>query len=315
MGRVALCSLALASLGCAARSQVPPDVAFAAALAGTVKVVPNVPYGASGQQVLDLYLLKTPIPPPVLLYFHGGGWTGHAKEEMGIEILPYLALGFAVANVEYRLAAEARAPAAVEDARCALRWIIQNGSANYLDPSRIVLAGGSAGGHLALIAGMAPTGGDFDRACPPAPGDPPPLPVRAILNWGGPGDLSRLAIGPESRDFAREWLGVRDGSEPELSEAQEHELRERAEWLSPRRYVHPGGPPVITVHGDSDLLIPYDQAVSLHADLDRAGVRNRLVTIRGGGHGGFDLEALTQAFQAIREFLAECGLELEPPVP
>jgi acetyl esterase/lipase len=222
---------------------------------------------------------------------------------MNVEILPYLAMGFAVANVEYRLLAEAPAPAAVADACCALRWVIRNGTDYYLDPTRIVLAGGSAGGHLALMAGMAPSG-VFDQGCEPDSGDPPSL-VRVILNWGGPGDLTALVDGPQARDFARQWLEA-EGRSPA-------ELRERAQWLSPRSYVRRDGPPVLTIHGDADSLISYGQAVSLHAELEQAGVRNRLYTIAGGGHGGFDPEAMTGAFAAIREFLIECGLTPESP--
>ena len=72
-------------------------------------------------------------------------------------MLPYLAMGFAVVNVDYRLAQVAPAPAAVEDGRCALRWVFRHAQQYSLDPERIVVGGMSAGGHLALLTAMAPT--------------------------------------------------------------------------------------------------------------------------------------------------------------
>jgi acetyl esterase/lipase len=285
---------AILGSGCSARSQVSPEVRWSAELASAIKVVPNVSYGPLHRQTLDFYLQSTPLPPPVLINFHGGGWTAHSKEEMNLEILPYLALGFAVANVEYRLANEALAPAAIQDARCALHWVIENGGDYYVDPTRVVLAGSSAGGHLALMAGMAPPDGEFDADCPGA--DPGPV-VRAILNWCGPIDLTELTQGPEPRDWALAWLG----SGPDLAE--------RARRYSPLGYVHAGGPPVVTVHGEADSLIPYSQAVRLHAALSAAEVKNRLVTIAGGGHGGFGGEATAGAMAEIQAFLAECDLK------
>jgi len=284
----------LLSLGCSPRPELSPAVRWSVQLASAVKVVPNVSYGPLPSQTLDFYLLSTPVPPPVVINFHGGGWTSHSKEEMNVEILPYLALGFAVANVEYRLAKEALAPAAIQDARCALHWVVANGGDYYVDPTRIVLAGGSVGGHLALMAGMAPSGGELDADCPGTP-DPGPA-VRAILNWDGPIDLVELTQGPKPRDWALTWLG------------SETDLAERARRYSPLSYVHPGGPPVLTVHGEADSLIPYAQAVRLHDALTAAQVKNRLVPIAGGGHGGFSSVEMAGAMAAVQTFLAECGL-------
>ena len=298
----ALRALALAGAilgsGCSTRSQLSPEVRWSAELASAIKVVPNVSYGPLDRQTLDFYLQSTPLPPPVVINFHGGGWTAHSKEEMNLEILPYLALGFAVANVEYRLAKEALAPAAIQDARCALHWVIANGGDYYVDPTRVVLAGSSAGGHLALMAGLAPSNDEFDADCRSVAMNTGKA-VRAILNWSGPIDLVELAQGPEPRDWTLAWLG----SGPDLLE--------RARRYSPLGYVQAGGPPVLTVHGEADSLIPYAQAVRLHAALSAAGVKNRLVTIAGGGHGGFGGEATAGAMAEIQAFLAEC----KPPLP
>ena len=83
-----------------------------------------------------------------------------------LNILPYLALGMAVVNVEYRLGGATPAPAAVEDCRCALRWIVRNADRYKFDANRIVVTGMSAGGHLSLMTGMLPASAGFDRPCP-----------------------------------------------------------------------------------------------------------------------------------------------------
>ncbi|HWN80814.1 MAG TPA: alpha/beta hydrolase, partial [Candidatus Udaeobacter sp.] len=184
--RAAVLAGVISIAGCSSPARLSPEVRWSAELASAVKVVPNVSYGPLDRQTLDFYLLATPVPAPVLINFHGGGWTGHSKEEMNVEILPYLALGFSVANVEYRLAKDALAPAAIQDARCALRWMMANGGDYYVDPTRVVLAGSSAGGHLALMAGMAPPDAELDAECPAADSM---RAVRAILNWDGPIDL------------------------------------------------------------------------------------------------------------------------------
>ncbi len=79
---------------------------------------------------------------------------------------------------------------------------------------------------------------------------------------------------------------------------------EIAKRVSPLTWVRKDLPPILTIHGDADLIVPYDHAQRLHLALDAVGVPNSLHTVAGGGHGGFSLEENQQAFAAIREFLA-----------
>jgi acetyl esterase/lipase len=88
------------------------------------------------------------------MFLHGGGWVAGNKEAATNLFLPHLQRGWDVVNVEYRLAGSSLAPAAVEDARCALRWIYNNANAYHFDTERIVVSGQSAGGHLVLMVGM-----------------------------------------------------------------------------------------------------------------------------------------------------------------
>jgi acetyl esterase/lipase len=247
---------------------------------------------------------STATPVPTLLYIHGGGWVGGTKEGMFLRFLPYLALGFAVVNVEYRLASVALAPAAVEDGRCALRWVIANAPTYGFDPDRIVVSGHSAGGHLSLTTGMLPAAAGLDRRCPATRprGDgaadawEPEMPVAAIVNWFGITDVTDLVEGPHAKTYALAWMGGQPN------------WREIAERVSPLTWVRPGLPPILTLHGDADTIVPYQQAVRLHEALDQAGVPNRLHTVPGGGHGGFSLAQNREAMRVVRAFLAEHGV-------
>lgn len=291
---------------------------FADAAGVRYQVKPELVYGtASGQTLkLDLYLQRqraaggtgagVPASTPVLVYFHGGGWVEGRKENATFMLLPWLAMGWNVVNVEYRLGKVAPAPAAVEDVRCAMRWIGLHAAEQGFDASTVVVAGDSAGGHLALMAAMLPAGSRFDRACPTSDatrwggGSEPALKVAAVVNWYGIADLGPMLDGSQQRHYAVEWFG--SGGDGAL------DRKALARELSPLYLVRPGGPPVITVHGRRDPVVPYSQAEALHATLDRAAVPNRLVTIPAGNHGGFSADDARTANAAIRAFLREQGL-------
>ena len=249
---------------------------------------------------LDLYLPRRPngvLPTAVL--FHGGGWVTGNKDEIALDVLPYLAMGFAVVNVDYRVARVAPAPAAVQDSRCALRWVIRHAPQYGFDPARLVLVGSSAGAHLALMAALAPATAGFDGLCP----GNEPLTVAAVINFFGVADVAELLAPPHPRDFAVGWIGPgRDAP------------RRAATRVSPLSYVAKGAPAVLTLHGDADPVVPFTQATRLHAALDRVGAPNRLVPIRGGRHGDFDGNEVLRATHVVREFLLKRGLiERRPP--
>src|SRR5258705_7549260 len=149
-----------------AAAQTAPDLQSAVALFQKVRTVANVVYQlANGWEgKLDVYAQRAPAPTPTptVIFIHGGGWVQGTKEASVLTALPYIAMGYSVVNVEYRLANVSLAPAAVEDCRCALRWVIAHAKDYNLDPDRIVIAGASAGGHLALTTGMLRTSDGFD---------------------------------------------------------------------------------------------------------------------------------------------------------
>lgn len=249
-------------------------------------VLANIPYRTVRGRPLTLDVLRTRAegdPLPALLYIHGGGWNSGSKEKAMLHTTPFLAKGWVVVNVEYRLAKDASAPAAVEDCICAAKHVLANAKKYRIDPDRLIVMGHSAGGHLALMTAFAPSLG---RACP---GDAPKF--RAVVNWFGISDVNDLLDGPNKQQYALDWAGK--GSD----------RGERARISSPLTHVRPGLPPVISIHGDQDKGVPYEHSVRLHDALRKAGVVSVLRTIPGAGHGGFSPDAYRDSYHAIFEFV------------
>lgn len=278
------------------------------------RMVPNLTYRTATNidLKLDLYLPMDATesrPAPTMIYIHGGGWWSGNKEQSVIALLPWIEMGYAVVNVEYRLGGAASAPAAVEDCRCALRWVRNRAKEYKLDPARIVLSGSSAGAHLALMTGMLETSAGMDLGCidradggigEPSSAD---IPVAAIVNWFGITDVADLLSGPNAKTYAVRWIGsITDG-------AQRQALASR---VSPLTYVRADQPPVFTIHGDDDPTVPYSHATRLRDALARAGVQNELITVPGGKHGGFPPNESLRIWTAIRAFLQKHRLPTWP---
>jgi acetyl esterase/lipase len=224
---------------------------------------------ARGREVsLTLYVPRARGPHPVVIFFHGGGWYEGNRAQASLIVRPYLEAGFAVANADYTLSGVARAPAAVHDAFCAVRWVAANAARHGLDTSRIVTAGISTGGHLALMAGLAlPDAGPIEGCEERRSGQPR---VAAVVNVYGPTDLPALLRYPAATGFVRAFVGT----DTALARA-----------MSPVSYVRRDPPVVVTIHGTDDSLVPFTQAQLLHAALRGAGARERLIAVPGGGHG------------------------------
>lgn len=295
---LALVSVVLSVLpSSVALAQRPAEEAasFAAYLSTGNQVTPNITYlTASGVELkLDFYRPRGASGPlPTAIFFHGGGYRIEAtKEASALNVIPWLQMGWNAVNVEYRPSNVALAPAAVEDARCALRWVVQNAKQYNVDVDRIVVTGQSAGGHLAAITGMLPESAGLDRRCPGRE----PLKVAAVINWYGIFDYTTLVDDP-ARTYAISWIGP----QPNRMEV--------ARLVSPMTYVRAGVPPLLRVHGDADQTVPYDQAVREIESLRKAGVPAELVTVPGGGHGNFPREHVLRAWTAIETFLTKNGV-------
>lgn len=275
-------------------------------------VIPNITYRTvdGWQGKLDVMIPRgSKGPTPTLIYYHGGGWKTGSKEERVPLVLPYMSMGWTIVNVEYRLSDVALAPAAAEDARCALRWVYNNANqtlqtssgpvALNVDLKRLVTSGTSAGGHLALLVGMAPVAAGLDEHCggersngTDARATTGELKVAAIVDWFGISDVHGLLNDTSTRPLAAAWLGDKPDRE------------QLARRMSPITYVGAGLPPIISVHGDSDPVVPYAQKKQFHEALEHAGATHELVTIEGGGHGVFTEADYLRSYAAVRAFLA-----------
>lgn len=271
---------------------------WASIVGNEYRVLPNITYKVANQYEakLDAYLPRNAERPvPTLVYIHGGGWTGGTKESVVLRLLPFMKLGMAVVNVEYRLARVSLAPATVADCRCALNWVIRNAAEHNFDVDRIVVTGGSAGGHLALMTGMLDPAAGLDNECP----SDKPLKVAAILNYYGITDVNDLLSGPNRKNYAVTWLGSLDNAS------------DVAKRVSPLTYVRKDLPPILTIHGDADPTVPYQHGVRLHQALEKAGVTNELLTIPGGKHGGFTNAETLKIQSTIEAFLHKHGILAE----
>jgi acetyl esterase/lipase len=265
-------------------------------------MTPNITYlTATGYDAkLDVYQrIDTDKPMPTLIFIHGGGWIGLNKEYSIGAFMPWVMMGWNVVNVEYRMAHVALAPAAVEDCLCALRWTAAHAKERHFDLSRLVIAGESAGGHLAMTTGMIPESAGLERECPGVP-----LPkVAAVVSWFGVGDMEKLLHQddlPPGRDDAITWFGSLPNRE------------ELARRVSPIHYVRKDGPAVFLVVGDADPILSYTQSTMMHEALDKAGEPNALHVVKGGTHGHFTPDQQVEIYTEVLTFLNDHGVKTSP---
>lgn len=236
---------------------------------------------------MDLYL--NPVsgkPTPIIINIHGGGWNKGTKESQS-GFNGFFRKGWAVANVEYRLSTYATAPAAVEDVRCALIYLFNNAKKLNIDTDKIVIMGGSAGGHLALLGGLLENDHTFDTNCPTKD----KIHVRAIIDKYGITD-----VGEWKSRSAKQWLGPHNGDV------------KFTQSVSPIYLVKKSSPPTFIVHGDADPTVPYEQSVALHKKFLEMGIKTEFMTVPGGGHGKFPADKNREMNEAIIKFLGETGI-------
>ncbi len=242
---------------------------------------------------MDLYLAPSSKgPAPIVINIHGGGWN-HGVKESQTGFSTFFKMGYSVANMEYRLTGQATAPAAVEDTRCALIYLIKNAKALNIDLDKIVIMGGSSGGHLALMGGLLGNNHIFDGNCPGVEN----VKVAAIVDKYGITDVWDWGYGNNvTSKSATRWLGDKAND------------KKFAASVSPITYVNKNSPPTFIVHGDADPTVPYQQSVDLHKKMDEVGVKNEFMSVPGGLHGKFSKEQNSEVNKRISAFLKGLGL-------
>ncbi len=262
--------------------------------------ITDVPYGSHSDQRVDIYTYGSYVGEPswfqrssdrkpTFVWFHGGGWRFGNKETDAWFFMHFMERGWNVVNVEYRKGLST-APDAAEDALLVMKWIRDNAEEYRFDTNRIVVSGASAGGHLALLAGLV---NSVAGSHPSYVGDD--MRIQAIVNWYGHSDLQKMdsylqANKPET-NFVMNWLN------------EDQRLSEFSKKYSPIHYVTETAPPVLTIQGSLDSFNPLDQVVSLHNKLDKANTKNQLLILEGGTHLGFSEEQFQLIFKTIFDFL------------
>jgi acetyl esterase/lipase len=236
---------------------------------------------------IDVFVPKgTTKPTTTLVFIHGGGWSGGNKEDYLYYNLKMAELGYVSASVRYRLSQEAKFPAAVQDVNCAIAFLRKNAETYHIDPENMIAIGGSAGGHLSLMAGYSQ---DPALECPEG-GDSS---VQGVINFYGVVDCTvPVAIeAPQVNNF----IG-----------ASYEDAPDKYKQNSPLFHLDANDPITLTFHGTIDELVPIAQADVLHDKLDELGITNYYDRIDGWPHSMDVAKPINdRACYIIEKFLAK----------
>lgn len=243
---------------------------------------------ANHELKLDLNLPRTTAKPaPLVVLIHGGCWMDGTRKEMGFYGVELAQRGYATASVDYRLSEEATYPAAVEDCRAAIRWLTDRAATYNIDPSRIALLGGSAGGHLVEYLGYAANTATKEHPQGPGPN------VKAIIPFYGWSDLTDPSVSYQY--YMELFLDKKYADAPTLYEE-----------ASPITHVDKEDPATLLLHGTIDTIVPITQAEKLAKKLEANNVPYLYAPFKGGYHG-YDMFTDTSpgVMYLIEHFLAE----------
>jgi acetyl esterase/lipase len=270
---------------------------------GEVVVEENITYGHVGKTDLKLDLARPQGegPFPAIVFIHGGGWYQGSRGAYRAAIEEAARRGYVAATISYRLmkfdekhkqtaTAEPIFPAQIHDAKAAVRWLRANAAKYRVDPNRIGVTGGSAGGHLSLLVGLT----DAEDGLEGQSGHPNQSSrVQAVVNFFGPTDMAACHEKSVVAWIFRLFLNGTPGESAALYKA-----------ASPVTYIDADDPPVLTLHGDRDKLVPVEQAVALDKKMKAVGASHQLVVLKGQGHG-FRGDSHRQAAAAMWRFFAQ----------
>ena len=252
---------------------------------------------------------------PTLIWIHGGAWIAGDKSK--IDPLAYRVAGLGKYNlisINYRLANDSGAPwpEIVYDVNSAIRWVKLNSAKLGIDPGKLVLAGESAGAHLAAMSAFADDVQELSGENNPGP----TTDVRAVVLFNGAYNMSSLAVQKNSAvksgmcdepQYSSPILELLDC--PDTDDARYNidtcDLR-KVRAADPCAYVDKSDPPVFLAHGEHDCIVPWGQSKALHDELEDVGVRNVFVSVEGGKHsiGSLNIEP-SRVVAFIQESLVE----------
>lgn len=245
----------------------------------------NIPYASDDnpKHQLDVYIpqKRRAEKLPVVVYIHGGAWQAGSKSGVAARLIPLIRKGeYAGVSIAYRFTNEAQWPAQIHDCKTAIRWIRANADKYGFDANNIGVWGSSAGAHLALMLGATGNTSELDGQLGAYTNTSSK--VQAVVNFYGPTDLYAILGQPGTYDHTSANAPV-----AKLIGGVLAENKDKAAAASPVTYINAQDAPVLTVHGDKDQIVPYNQALRLNEALHKAQVPSYFVTIKNADHGNF----------------------------
>lgn len=247
----------------------------------------DIEYSNPGDQHLQLNLARPKTgtgPFPTVLCIHGGGFRAGKRDSYDGLCLKLAERGYVAATMTYRLAPQHQFPAAVHDTKAAVRWLRANAKKYNINPDKIGVTGGSAGGHLAQFLAVTAnvpqfegSGGNPDQSSS----------VTCVVNVYGPSDFTKsYGKSVDAHEVLPLWLGG------DLKTKRDLHVQ-----ASPLYWVTPNAAPTLCIHGTEDKYVAHEQAVWLVDKLKAATVDAELLTLEGAGHGfkGADAEKAEKA--------------------
>lgn len=231
-------------------------------------------------------------PFPLVVCIHGGAWVGGNRKSLREQMLNLAKTGFTSASIEYRFEKEAKFPAQINDAADAINYLIQNAEKYKINPDKIGLFGGSAGGQIALMLAVSQNDIDkkhlnFTRVN---------RPIKAVVSLAGPTNLTHK--------FSPYLEKIVNGLFPNSHHRNASKLALDRVSASPIYYVDGDDTPILLIHGTNDEIVPYPQSVEFVEANKRVNKDVELVAIKDAGHGGGgEAKAWHQAISRMMEFL------------
>jgi acetyl esterase/lipase len=249
------------------------------------RVVRDVTFAKVDQSELKLDLYLPPAAPgaaaPVglIVWVHGGGWR--AGSRASVEVVGLVDRGWAIASVDYRLSPVARFPAQVHDIKAAIRFLRAHAAQYGYPASRVVVAGSSAGAHLAALVGVSNRERELEGSV--GADTAQSSDVQAIVSLFGASNLTTILAQstPYGLDVRAPALELLLGGQPES-------VPELARLASPVFHVDATDPPLLLLHGDQDKQMPINQSHELQGAYEKLGLPVRFEVVHGSGHGGPD---------------------------
>ena len=258
----------------------------------------DIEYGRVGDLSLklDLYLPRRKARAPLIVWVHGGAWRSGSKKSMPLSKL--VEEGYPIASVDYRLSTQARFPAQIHDIKAAVRFLRSHGERWQLSTKKILVAGDSAGGHLAALVGVSngnselegDIGNDRNQSSN----------VQGIMSFYGAANLTTILkqSTPHGLEVRVPALDLLLGGQPEA-------VPELARLASPAFHVDRRDPPLLLLHGDQDPQMPINQSIELLGAYQKAKAPVQLEVVHGAGHGGamfYDEERLAIVKSFLRRY-------------